>query len=81
MVILIEDLLFLLAAIGLLYEVLIPIAVGRQLFPHFRKSTWTEIAASRAAHRLQQARIRLEAAQMEAEAKRVEDEAQRLNQK
>lgn len=79
MVMLIERFLFLLLVIGFCYETIIPILTDRPLFPHFRKSTWTELAARRASVRLEQARIKLEAAQMEAEAKKIEDEAQQLN--
>jgi hypothetical protein len=76
---LLEDLLFLLLIIALFYEVLLPILMGRPIFPMFRKSTWTEMAANRAAYRLQQAKIALEAAQMEAEAKAVEEAAKKLD--
>ena len=79
MILLIEDFLLLLLAIGMLYEVVIPIIAGRPVFPHFRKSTWVELAADRAAHRLEQARMKLEAAKLDAEAKKIEDEAQQLN--
>lgn len=75
-----EFLLLLLFLLGVLFEVVIPIIFGRQLFPHFRKSTWVERSANRAARRLEQARVTLEAAQLEAEAKKIENEAQKLNQ-
>lgn len=78
MVLLIENFLLLLFVLGLVFEVFIPILTGRTIFPHFRKSTWTEHSAARAAARLEQARIKLEAAQMEVEAMKLEEEAQQL---
>jgi hypothetical protein len=77
---LIERFLFLLLMLMFLYEVVMPVILDRPMFPHFKKSTWNEIAAKRAAKRLEQAKIRLEAAQVEAEAKRIEDEAKKLTQ-
>lgn len=74
-----ERLLFLLLLIALFYQVIIPIFSGKQIFPLFRKKTWTDMAAARAARHLEQANIQLEAARMEAEAKKLEAEAQKIN--
>lgn len=74
-----EALLLLLFLLGVLFEIVLPILFGRPLFPHLRKSTWTELSANRAAQHLEQARINLEAAKLEAEAKKLEDEAKKLN--
>ena len=69
----------LLLSIFLGYEVIGPYLRGAQLFPHFRKSTWTTSRIHRAELHLAEARAQLQAAEIEAQAKKVEDAAKQLN--
>ena len=81
MLFLFEWLWIILLAIFLAYEVFGPIFTGKPLFPHFRKSVWTELRLKRAQARLDEARAAKQAAELEAEAKQIEDEVKKLNTK
>jgi hypothetical protein len=77
---LLEQFLLLLLMLAMLFQVIIPIFSGKQVFPIFRKKTWTDAAAARAARHLDQANTELDAARMEAEARKIEAEVKKFNQ-
>lgn len=76
---LLENLFLLLFLVVLFFEVILPMALGRKLFPHFRWSSPEEKNALAAAKRLEKARVDLETAQLLSEAKKIEELAQKVN--
>lgn len=82
LVLLFENLLFLVLAIAFIFQVIIPIVQGRPIFPMFRKSVSKEAAEwEQASERVQRARHSLEAARLNAEAERIEAEIKAVIEK